>query len=296
MVERSSRHPDPTPAAAPPPRERRARAPELAFSAVLFGGASPAFRAAHSLDAAQVALDLPYCHELGTASADVLTTTGDATLTTSTGRCPLDPTFRIGSGKGHVFSIAPWEVRWSYSALDEARHDSALSLAFNLEAGWRSLGLGLSTSRTMVVGDVAVRPGIGVAFAHATRDYAFSVGADQQAAPDYVSPTELESEETGSTLTTRFGSNDILVPVGVDVPMRLANKLALVPFVGATAVVPLVKWVQTDSCDNCLLGLEEYDLSVGVQLWAGLRIEPWFVPQRDRPSTPPPPPASEASP
>ena len=281
-------------------RSRAAGPPQVALSAVLFGGASPAFRPAHSLDLAQVGVDLPYCHELVEASAEVLTTTGSSRLSTATGRCPLDPTVRIGTGLGHSFAIAPWELRWSYAALDERRHESALSLGLTLEAGWRALGASLSASRTMVLGDLALRPGLGVAFSHATRDVDFSVPTSMQAEPEYESPTftadEQADAESGSALETRFSSNDILVPLGVDLPVRVAENLALVPFVGATVIVPLLKRVRTDSCDNCLLGLDGYALGAGVQLWAGLRIEPWMEPRRLVGRKPAPAPAdSEAA-
>lgn len=270
--------------------------PRHALSAAAFGGALPAFDAAHSIDKGQVGLDLPVCVELSEATAQTLTTTGSEDLRTGGGLCPFDPTLRIGTGAGHTLAVAPFELRWSYAFLDERRHSSGVSLSATVEAGWRSLGLGLALSRTHTLGAVGLRPGIGLAFAHATRELYFDVPAEHQSSTAAVDALDTGSAGTdGTVLEARMGSRDLLIPVGLDVPIKLGEGAALVPFVGVTADIPFVSWTTTRSCDGCMLGLEGYELGPAVQLWAGVRIEPWLEPLRNTAPDAPPPAAGSAT-
>lgn len=288
--------------AAPTPAVPRARRPHIALGVLTIGGAPPSFDAAHSLDKGQVGLDLPFCADTAPLRAKVYTTTGSDTLLSDTRICPIDPTFRVGIGAGHTLQLAPLEGRWTYSIIDERRTDSQFSLAMTVEGGWRSLAGGIHASRNMPVGGIAVRPGLGVHVARVVRVADFKVPAEMTATGAGAAPTvvdeDLEDGASDPMLTARLISTEVLIPAGVDLPIKASDKIALVPFVAVTLSIPVYTRGATESCTDCLIGLDTYEVGVGTQVWAGIRIEPWFVPERNRPSTtpPPPPPSKDEQP
>ncbi|MCK6501805.1 hypothetical protein L6R53_00120 [Myxococcota bacterium] len=256
----------------------------LLFLAWLAAGcAAPTMMAAHSLPAGEVQVGVGGYGRYSQVDAALVGADGQVYGAEPTLSPPSDPThanIELRAGLGHGLelgtrglpALSATDLKWSF--LDERRHRSPLSLALDLEVGLdRYLAvrprLGLLASSTLPLSDkVALVPAAG-AWA-GTGGFGYRVRLDPA----------LQVGSSPATLLLSTTSAGVATPVGLALPVRAYEQVALAPWVawvGWWAFDPVVRAVD---CDQCSAGVQSLEPVHGSFLWVGLRVQPWLDPAR----------------
>lgn len=263
--------------------------------------APPSLRHAHSLDAGDVAFEVHGAVDNTVGQAELYGPNGDATVEGSPeSDVPLtgDIRFRVGLGKGFEASASLIRVGLQYSILDERRHAwTPVSLALAAEAGVRTGGVGLLASAHIGDGPVALRPVANAWIYSSTMDMAFGLPPSMTRSGDYIeNPGVTSNEDEGNLVTglyARLHTDELLFPVGLEVPIRTGDDWELAPFLAYSHGILLGESYDTVVCSDCYAGLGDINLVRRSTLWAGIKVQPALrrpgsVPAP--PKLPPPPP------
>lgn len=250
---------------------------------LLTGCAAPTMMAAHSLPAGEVQVGVGTYGRYSEVDAALIGDDGQVYGARPTFAPPSDPShvnLEARAGLGHGLELgtrglpvlSATDLKWSF--LDERRHDTPLSLALDLEVGLDRYQLvrprlGLLASSTLPLsGGVALMPAVGAwaglgGFGYTVRlDPALQVGS---------SPATLRMATTSAGVAT---------PVGLAVPVRAYQALAVAPWVAWVGWWAFDPVVQAIDCDQCSAGVRSLDPVHGSFLWVGLRVQPWLEPAR----------------
>jgi hypothetical protein len=244
--------------------------------------------------------------EAGFVDAEVYTRTG-----TLDERMPLElmlPDLNVRVGLGDSFELgitATLRAQFRWALLDEERDASPLSLALAADAGWSAGALGLQLSRDLPTRGVVMRPTLGLWFGY------HRWAARTQLPPSARTPSDesgfvSSGSETADSAQDELSAADpgllrieqrglgFLVPLGVEVDLRVSDSMVVVPFVAWEPMIGAGLGQLRATCGDCLAGLGEVDRRGIGTAWLGIRLD-----QRPKPAPPaaaPPPPAAAPAP
>ncbi len=235
-------------------------------------------------------------------SADIVTLDSEASITSSEeppNNFTGDIVFRAGLGEGFEVGASLFAVHVKYSLLDERRHAATpFSLALNVQGGGRYAGAGLLLSRQFTLGPVGIRPVANVWYQLHVTDRSWRLPPSA-----FDSDLDLVNPEAASTyddatdsdrMTGRLELQEVSIPLGVEMPIHVADNVDLVPFVAYALSVPTVVLVDDMSCSSCLVGVESTAVQRRSYLWAGIKVQPPLRRPGSFDSEPPPADSQEA--
>ena len=243
----------------------------------LHGCAPPALRAAHSIDKGEVAFELGQAIDFSGHQSKLLTLTGDDALPLresptihAMAVMGLGAGFEVGTGSGLMVK---------YSVLDERRHDTPLSVALMAQTPlFEFLGPGthfdmsagiLLSQHAQLGKSVALRPVLNLMYSQ--RDYQATA-----AVPEAL--TDPDAPVSEPEMWTEMNYRGIDIPLGIELPISVGEKLALAPTFSYTYSVPLNVEAGDFICSGCAFAVDVFEMGTPMQLWFGLKLQPKLRP------------------
>ena len=247
---------------------------------VLFaqGCAPPSMRSAHSMDKGRVSVEMGQTVDQSDHQADLLTLTGSDTLKLRE-RENTSVMAILGLGAGFEVGIGS-SLMLKYSALDERRQDTPLSVALMLQfldtrlptsGSVSDFSGGLLVSHHAQLGaSFALRPALNVLYS----ERAYMAISD---IPDTL--RDPDAEDSSPTMWTDISYRGIDIPLGLEMPISVGLIWSLAPTISFTYSVPMMVEVDDFSCNGCAFAIDKHTMGTPMRLWFGVRLQPKFVHQ-----------------
>ncbi len=243
--------------------------------------AAPMMMAAHSLDRGQVSTGVGVENSASWVRGDFYAarrsepTHGRYTIAGPNGLEDGNLDLQVGLGRGwEGHARLGWMVHSAglkWSIRDERRERVEWSMALSLET---QPAAQLLASRTQPMGQMwSLRPMAGLGFGSAQYTYFSAL------------PNSFRTQRSilrGVAWFETWG-HGVILPMGIEVPIRATENGAIVPYVQYVSWVPVTHSLEDAGCQRCNAGVDDLWLPHGSFLWLGVRWDRWMRPKRYSP-------------
>ena len=227
----------------------------------------PAIRSAHSLEKGGIALEVGRATDQASHQARLLTLTGNDSVSLRA-EPVMDAMVVVGLGAGVEVGVGS-NLMVKYSIIDEQRKDVPFSLALKGSAAIDAVSGGVLLSRHQRVSDgFAVRPILNVLYTEHGYQAVTSL-------PEVLQDPDVPT--SSPEMWTRMETRSVDVPVGLEMPITVGEKLALTPAISFTYSAPIAVDFKNFSCEGCAFAIERYETGVPMRFWFGMRLQPKLV-------------------